>query len=276
MDVPKGGLLGKGWTLFQKMQAMHIGLYAAHAGYFMALSVFPMLVLVLSALRYTRLDATDLLNLLSGLLPQALMPAAQRLIISTYAYTSGTVVSISAISALWSASRGIYGLLVGLNTIYGVREDRGYVYTRSISVFYTFLFLLVLLLTLVLNLFGEAILDLLPPARGALLELLENVVDGRFLLLLLLQTGVFTAMFMGLPNRKNSFSGSFPGALLASVGWLVFSRLFSVYVEFFSGYSNIYGSVYAVELSMLWLYFCLVLLFCGGAVNRLLCIENNL
>ncbi len=274
--MPKGGLLGKGWELFRKIQAMQIGLHAANAGYFMVLSVFPMLVLVLSVLRYTRLDAGDLLNLISGVLPAALMPAAQRLIISTYAYTSGTVVSISAISVLWSASRGIYGLLVGLNTIYGVREDRGYVYTRSISVFYTFLFLLVLLLTLVLNLFGEAILKLLPPAQGALLEFLENVVDGRFLLLLLLQTGVFTAMFMALPNRKNSFSDSFPGALLASFGWMVFSRLFSVYIEYFSGYSSIYGSVYAVALSMLWLYFCLVLLFCGGAVNRLLSSENNL
>lgn len=276
MEMPKGGLLGKGWELFRKIQAMQIGLHAANAGYFMVLSVFPMLVLVLSVLRYTRLDAGDLLNLISGVLPAALMPAAQRLIISTYAYTSGTVVSISAISVLWSASRGIYGLLVGLNTIYGVRENRGYVYTRSISVFYTFLFLLVLLLTLVLNLFGEVILKLLPPAQGALLEFLENVVDGRFLLLLLLQTGVFTAMFMALPNRKNSFSDSFPGALLASFGWMVFSRLFSVYIEYFSGYSSIYGSVYAVALSMLWLYFCLVLLFCGGAVNRLLSSENNL
>ncbi len=276
MEIPEGGLIGRGWAAAKKIQAMQIGLHAANAGYFMVLSVFPMLVLVLSVLRYTRLDAGDLLNLLSGMLPEALMPAAQRFIVSTYAYTSGTVVSISAISALWSASRGIYGLLVGLNTIYGVREDRGYVYTRSISVFYTFLFLLVLLLTLVLNLFGEAILDLLPPARGALLEFLEDVVDRRFLLLLLIQTGVFTAMFMALPNRKNSFSDSFPGALLASLGWLVFSRLFSVYIEYFSGYSSVYGSVYAVALSMLWLYFCLILLFCGGALNRLLTFEKKL
>lgn len=276
MEIPRGGLIGRAWGMIRKIQRMQIGMHAANAGYFMVLSVFPMLVLLLSLLRYTHLDATDLLSLLSGLLPQALMDAAQRLIVSTYAYTSGTVVSISAISALWSASRGIYGLMVGLNTIYGVREDRGYFYTRSISVFYTFLFLLVLLLTLVLNLFGEAILKLLPPAHGKLGEFLANVIDLRFLFLLLLQTGLFTAMFMALPNRKNHFSDSFPGALLASVGWLVFSRLFSVYVEHFSGYSNIYGSVYAVALSMLWLYFCMVLLFCGGALNKLLVCEKSL
>ena len=180
------------------------------------------------------------------------------------------MVSISAIGVLWSASRGVYALLTGLNAIYDVRENRGYFYTRSISVLYTFLFLVVLVLTLVLNVFGVAIVERLPAAGGVLWEFLDSVVDLRFLLLMLLQTGLFTAMFMALPNRKNKFSDSFPGAVLASLGWLLFSNLFSFYVEYFSGYASIYGSVYTVALSMLWLYFCLCLLFCGGALNKLL------
>lgn len=270
MEIPRGGLIGGLWHFWLRIRPMQIGLHAANAGYFIVLSVFPTLVLLLGLLRYTGMDAGDLMSLLSGVMPTALLPAAERLIINTYAYTSRAVVSVSAVGALWSASRGIYGLLMGLNNIYGVREDRGYFYTRSISVFYTFLFLVVLILTLILNVFGEAILDVLPPARGALWEFLAEMVDFRFVLLLLLQTGLFTAMFMALPNRKNSFSDSFPGAVLASGGWLLFSNLFSVYVEHFSGYANIYGSVYALALSMLWLYFCLCLLFCGGALNRLL------
>ncbi len=270
MEFPKGGLLGKAWGYFDKIRQMHIGIHAANAGYFIVLSVFPTLVLLLGLLRYTGMDARDLLSLLSGVLPEALLPAAEKLIISTYAYTSTAVVSVSAVSVLWSASRGIYGLLMGLNAIYGVREDRGYIYTRTISVLYTFLFLLVLVLTLVLNVFGESLLEMCPPAEGALWEFLAEIVDLRFILLILLQTGLFTAMFMALPNRKNKFSDSFPGAVLASAGWLLFSNLFSVYVEYFSGYASIYGSVYAVALSMLWLYFCLCLLFCGGALNRLL------
>ena len=62
----------------------------------------------------------------------------------------------------------------------------------------------------------------------------------------------------------------FPGALLASLGWLVFSNLYSIYVRNFSGYANIYGSVYAVALSMLWLYFCVMILLYGGLLNRVL------
>lgn len=270
MEFPKGGLIGKVWGYLKQFSQMHIGLHAANAGYFIVLSVFPTLVLLLGLLRYTGLDAGDLLSVLSGILPEVLLPAAEKLIITTYAYTSTTVVSVSAIGVLWSASRGIYGLLMGLNAIYGVREDRGYLYTRAISVFYTFLFLLVLILTLVLNVFGESILEMLPPVRGALWEFLTEIIDLRFVLLLLLQTGLFTAMFMALPNRKNKFSDSFPGAVLASFGWLLFSNLFSIYVEYFSNYASIYGSVYAIALSMLWLYFCLCLVFCGGALNRLL------
>ena len=96
------------------------------------------------------------------------------------------------------------------------------------------------------------------------------VVDFRFALLLVLQTGFFTAMFMALPSVRNGFWESLPGALLASVGWLVFSRLYSIYVAHFAHLSNIYGSVYAVALSMLWLYCCISIVFYGGALNRLL------
>lgn len=274
-EFPRGGLIGRAVSLMRQLQEMNIPSHAANAGYFIVLAVFPMLVLILSVLRYTDLDAEDLMNLLGGFLPDALLPAARRLIVNTYAHTSSAVVSVSAVSALWSASRGVYGVLMGLNSIYGVREDRGYFYTRAISVVYTFLLLLVLILTLVLNVFGEALLELLPKAKGELGQLLSDVIDLRFFLLLLLQTVLFTAIFMVLPNRKNRFFDSLPGAVLASLGWLIFTELFSVYVVHFAGYSNVYGSVYAIALSMLWLYFCLSILFYGGALNRIMMEENR-
>lgn len=270
MEFPKGGILGKALRCLRKIQKMGIPGHAANAGYFLVVSVFPALVLLLSILRYTDLDAGDLLRFLDGVIPQALMGTAEKLIVSTYAQTSRMVISLSALGALWSASRGIYGVLVGLNAIYGVQEDRGYWYTRGISVVYTFGFLTLLLLTLILNIFGEALLDMLADSPAFLWQLLSRAVNLRFFLLLLLQTGLFVTIFMVLPNRKNSFSDSFPGAVLASLGWLIFTELFSVYVDHFRGYATIYGSVYAVALSMLWLYFCLLILFYGGALNRLL------
>ena len=141
--------------------------------------------------------------------------------------------------------------------------------------FYTFLFLLMLLITLVLNVFGTSLLQLLPLQDLSILQFLWELVDSRFLLMLFLQTGLFTAMFMALPNQHNTFRDSLPGALLASAGWLVFSDLYSIYVENFSGYANVYGSVYAVALSMLWLYFCISIVFYGGALNHYLKLKQK-
>lgn len=257
-------------TLLKSLSSQKISMHAAGAGYFIVLSIFPLLVLMLSLLRYTGLQVERLTDLVGGFLPDALIPAAKRLIVSTYQNTSGTVVSLSAVTGLWSASRGVYGLLTGLNAIYHVPENRGYFYTRAISMFYTVLFLLMLLLTLLLNVFGTTLLQTLPVNNLLLLQFLWDIVDWRFVLMLLLQTGLFTAMFMALPNKRNSFRDSLPGALLASAGWLIFSDLYSVYMKHFSGYANVYGSVYAVALSMLWLYFCLSIVFYGGALNHYL------
>lgn len=267
MDIPKGGILGKTVALATRLRDMRIPGHAANAGYFIVLSVFPALVLILSLLRYTGLEVESLMAVLGSVIPEALRGAAEELVVNTYESSSGAMVGISAVTALWSASRGVYGLLTGLNAIYGVAEDRGYLYTRLISAVYTFAFLLVLMLTLILHVFGTTLLRLLPKARSPFFRFLTEAVDLRFFLLLLVQTLFFTVVFMVLPNRRNRFRDSLPGALLASLGWLVFSDAYSLYVAHFHSYANIYGSVYAVALSMLWLYCCLSIVFYGGALN---------
>lgn len=269
-ELPKGGLFGTVWNYWLQVRELRIPLHAANTSFFLILSVFPALVLILGILSYTTLDVHNLLGLLEGFLPEALLPEAEFLIINTYENTNKAVVGISAVTALWSSSRGIYGLLTGLNTIYQVPENRGYLRVRLISVFYTFGFLLVLLLTLVLHVFGTGLVKFLSESSAPILRFLTSVVDLRFFLLVFLQTALFTAMFMVLPNRKNSLGDSLPGAFLSSIGWLVFSHLFSLYVEHFPAYGHIYGSVYVVALTMLWLYFCISIVFYGGVLNRLL------
>ncbi len=275
-ELPKGGLIGKSIAFARYVSQANITAYATNACYFIVLSLFPALVLLLGLLRYTGLSVDTLTDILGGFLPDALLPAAQKLIVSTYRSSTGTVISLSVLTALWSSSRGVYGVLTGLNAIYDVPENRGYWYTRGMSVFYTFAFLIVLLLTLVLHVFGTTIIGWLPVSDSPLFTLLANAVDLRFFLLLGLQTLVFTAMFMFLPNRKNKFMESLPGALLSSIGWLVFSDLFSIYVENFNSYANIYGSVYAVALGMLWLYCCVCIIFFGGVLNHWLTEDSKI
>ncbi len=275
-EFPRGGILGKAVHIWRIIQAMRIPLHAAYAGYFIILALFPALLLLLSLLRYTGLQVEDLMALIGDFLPGALLDMAEELVLGTYLSATGAVVGLSALTALWSSSKGIYGLLRGLNAIYGVSEDRGYFYTRFISVVYTFLFLLILLLTLALHVFGSGLIALLTMVDNAFLIFLVDMIDLRFVLLLVLQSLIFTLMFMALPNKRNRFLESLPGGVFASSGWLVFSDIFSIYVENFSGYSNIYGSVYAIALSMLWLYCCMSILFYGGALNRYLQKKGNM
>ena len=254
----------------QWLNRMHIPQLAANTGYFIVLSVFPALLLVLSALSYTGLTVENLLEMLEGVLPQALMGTARQLILSVYKNASGAVAGVSALTAIWSSSRGVYGLLTGLNAIYGVSEDRGYLYTRFISVLYTFALEVVILLTLVLHVFGNSLLKFIRSLNLPAMTVLMDILDLRFVFLLVIQSLLFTLMFMILPNRRNRFWESLPGGLLASIGWLLFSNLYSVYVTHFPSYANIYGSVYAIAISMLWLYCCLEIIFFGGALNQLL------
>lgn len=268
--LPKGGLIGKGYRIWSWVSRMNISMRAAYASYFIVLSVFPALLLILSTLRYTSLQVEDMLSVLEGLLPAAIMDGAEELVYSTYQNASGAVAGLSAATALWSSSRGIYGLLRGLNAVYEVEEGRGYLYTRGISVVYALIFFVLILLTLLLHVFGNSILNLLLTIDNPVVIFLLDVVDLRFFFLLLIQSLFFTLMYMALPNRRNGFLRSLPGGVLASLGWLVFSDIYSVYVENFSRYANIYGSVYAIAISLLWLYCCMSILFYGGALNRLL------
>lgn len=257
-EYPKGGIIGKTVRVIRRIRALKVPLYAANACYFIVLAVFPALLLLLSLLRYIPLEVEKLGEMLYGILPEPLAAGGEELILLTWDNITGTVVGVSAVTALWSAGRGIYGVLTGLNAIYGVRENRGYFHTRFLSAVYLFAFLLVMILTLGLHLTG-------------------NIPETlQFPMLLVFQTIFFAVMFTVLPAGENEFSDSLPGAVLAAFGWQIFSDLYAVYVDHFSHLSSIYGSVYAIALSMLWLYCCMSIVFYGGALNVLLKAGENM
>ena len=262
-------------TLFQKirrlalwLKPMQIPLHCGRTSFFLILSLFPSLLLLLGLLRYTSYGAGELLELLSGFLPPSLLGIAKTLVDASYRHSSGTVISVSAFAALWSASKGTYGLLEGFNAVYGIAERRSYWRSRGISVIYTFCLLLALVLTLGLHVFGNAVLDFLQMSTIPALLVFLRLIDWKLVLLLLLQTVLFTLLYAFLPSQRNRLRHSLPGAMEASLCWAVYSELFSIYVEYFTRYTNIYGSIYALVLGMLWLYCCISILFYGGAFNR--------
>jgi len=234
------------------------------------LAVFPALLLLLGLVHLTGLEVERLGEMLAGVIPEPLLSGAEELILLTYDKISASAIGLSALTTLWPASRGVYALMTGLNAVYGVEENRGYLRKRLLCAAYTFAFILVLVLTLLLHVFGVRVTGIIRRMDAPFFRFLTDYLDLRFVVLLVLQTVIFTAMFLALPNRRSRFRESVPGALLASAGWLTFSNLYSIYVEHFAHLGNIYGSVYAVALSMLWLYCCVSIVFYGGVLNRIL------
>lgn len=264
------GSAGKLVRLFRQVRSLHISTYSGYASFFIVLAVFPTLILILGLLRYTALEPEDLLDFLEGFLPGALRSYAWSLISDCYANTTRTVVSVSALAALWSAGKGIYGLMKGLRAVYGVTEHRPWLRTRLLCAVYMVLFLAALVLTLVLRVFGTTLVVYLQHRGGKLSWLAAQLLGLRYFLLVAVQTLLFSAIFMYLPGRTSRFSESLPGALFGSFGWMTVSGAFSIYVEEFSGYTSTFGPMGAAVLAMLWLYFCVNILFYGGLLNRYL------
>lgn len=262
--------IGKIRHILAFLKPIRIQLHSAYTCFFLILSLFPGLLLFLGLLRYTSLGVEDLMALLSGFLPDSLLPMVQTLASASYRHSSGLVVSVSVVAALYSASRGMFGILGGLHAVYDVGREKGYFHKKVLSMAYTAIFLMLLAATLVLHIFGNAILDYLWMTTDPGLMTILRVVDFRSVLLLVLLSSLFASMYALLPGRRNRLLHSLPGAITAATLWLIFSRLFSIYVEHFTVYTNIYGSVYALALGMLWLYFCICIFFYGGALNRYL------
>jgi membrane protein len=274
-DFPRGGLVGQIRFWCRRFGELKIGIHASSASFFLVMSVFPILLLLLGLLRYTPLGLGALFEMAAGFLPEALLPYAEDLIRGIYDNSSAGLVSVSALAALWSASRGIHGLMTGLRAVYAPEEDRGYLRARIGSLGYTFAFLGVLVLTPVLQVFGTVLVESLRQEAHPFIRFLAGLLDLRSIFLLGLQTCLFTAMYTTADGTHAPASASVPGALLASLGWMVFTHLYSAYIDHFGDRTHIYGSVYTVALSMLWLYFCVSILFYGAALNRFLSIRQE-
>lgn len=255
-------------SLVTRINAYQVPIYAGNATFFIVLAVFPALMLILSLLQRTPLSTEDFISLLQELLPNALDPLVEYFTKDAFSLNTGAAISISAIAALWSASRGIIGLMDGINAIYHTEEKRSYFFKRLLALIYMIMFLIAIILMLGLYVFGQkiesAVLTRFPSLAGITIFLMQaryGLIIGYLILL-------FTMIFRVFPNKHMPFRYCLPGAVVSALGWLGFSALFSLYVEHFSNYSRVYGSLTTIVLAMLWLYFCMCILFFGGVINQ--------
>ncbi len=251
----------------KELSQYHISLYATNASFYMILSVFPTIMLVAALLPTFGVGANELLNAMEGIIPDILYPLFHKVIQDMEGTTTGILLSATAIIAVWTASKGVYCIRQGLNAIYGLRESRSYLLSRINSMLYTVLLILSLLMTLAVSGFGRDIVSYLSGRSVPILRILAGLLRMRGLVLMLLLTALFTAMYCVFPNRKQSIPFALPGAALAALSWLVFTGGYSLYARISGSYSLLYGSLSIIAMGMVWLYVCISILFYGCVLN---------
>lgn len=248
------------------MGKKHMSAYAAQAAYFIILSFIPFMLLLMTSIKYTPLTREEVINVVMQVCPESFEGFIRGIVWEVYAKSLG-VVPISALIALWSAGKGIQALTNGFNSIYQVQETRNFFVTRVRSVVYTSVFVIASILTLILQALGTSLQRELSSRFPVLDRLVTTIISMRVMISLFLLSLVFVMMYKFIPNRKATFRSQLPGAVLSAVCWSAFSFFFSLYVDFFSVTSNMYGSMTTIVLILLWMYFCMMFVMIGAQVN---------
>lgn len=251
----------------------HTGAYAAQAAYFFVLSLIPIFLLLLTMVQFTPVTRDDVLNAVLQVFPDTVTPLIRSIVIQVYAQ-SGTIIPVTILVALWSAGKGVLSVTSGLNCIYDNTETRNYIYLRIRATIYTVIFLLAIMLSLVLSVFGNSISVMLYEHVPFLSKVVDFIIRIRTVVSLIVLTLFWDLVYKFLPDRshraKTTLRRQLPGAVFTACGWLLISFVFSVYLDIFTGFSSMYGSLTTIVLVMLWLYGCMYIILLGGEVNAML------
>ena len=224
------------------------------------------IIILCSLLPFTSLTEKNLVAAIVDVMPDFL-DALTVLMIQQMYEQSVKILPIAIIVMLWSSSKGMLALMVGLNAVNEVEETRSYFLLRLEAAFYMVITVVALLVSLVLSVFGKTIVYTiysLAPNMGGLLYLFMRF---RFLLVWLLLIVVFVVTYTYVPNKKMKMRHQIPGPVVTALGWSAFSFAFSIYVEHFQGMSA-YGSLSTIIIMMFWLYCCIYILLIGANLNR--------
>ncbi len=237
---------------------------AAQVAFYIVISFVPFIMLLLSTLSSIKLDGYSILESLISRLPDTASSFLHSLFSKDSISTFG-MVSVTAVTTLWSSSTAMFSIVKGLNDIFMIREKTNYWKARGISLIYTLAFDVAIVITIAINVFGGTVYNwLLHLTSFPVADFLHNIKDYFSFVFLFI---FFTLTFKLIPSKaKVKFKFAVFGGLISTVGWLLFSFFFSVFVENFAHYASVYGSLAAIVVVMLWLYFCMYIMFFSGEI----------
>ena len=244
----------------------HIGAHAASTAYFFILSFIPFILFLTAVLRYTPLTYKMVREAIVGFVPQNLQSFILGILAEVYG-RSAAVLPLSVVMALWSSGKALQSMINGLNTIYHVKETRNWLITRLRAIFFTFLFAVSVIGSLLMLVLGNRIQVLASRYFPTLGRVIARIIVTRTLIVFGALCLIFVTLYKVLPNRKATFRSQIPGALFTATLWSAFSYFFSLYFELYQNISNMYGSLTALVLVMIWLYFCMNFVLYGAEIN---------
>lgn len=261
--------------LSRKIRDDNVGAFSAQAAFFIIISFFPFIMLLFSIVQHFTFGEATMLDIFTQIFPNAVDPMIVSIITEIYkTASSSTLISLTAISALWSAGKGFLAIMKGLNSVYEIKETRNYFFLRATSALYTLIFAIMLIATMVLFVFGNRLYVWIEQRLPVLTNMALIIISLRTIVGLFTLLVFFLMIYVVIPNRKTKIMSELPGAMICAGGWMAFSYAFSYYIDNFSNYSSMYGSLTAIVLFMLWMYFCMYILFIGAEFNLLF--ENKI
>ncbi|MEX0749198.1 MAG: YihY/virulence factor BrkB family protein [Dehalococcoidia bacterium] len=182
----------------------------------------------------------------------------------------GIAIVVGLVGSLWAASSVIGSAMKALNRAYDVKEDRGLVRRKLIALALTFVFGGLMLAAAMLVATGGIIAGGVGEAVGwesQFVRLWNWVTLPAALMLVVLAVAL---LYWLAPNTGHQFRWITPGAALFAIGWVIASLAFAFYVANFASYNRTYGSIGAVIILLVWLYWTNFLLLVGGELNAVL------
>lgn len=219
--------------------------------------------------QYTPVTKADVMTAVIQVFPSSVDSLITSIVNQVYNQSTG-IIPVTVVVALWSAGKGVLAMTGGLNCVYNCRETRNYIFLRIRATLYTVMFILVIIFLLVLSVFGNTLNIFIAEHVSILSRLADWLIRMRVYITPVVLMVFSLLIYKFLPNRKDSLKKQIPGAIFAAIGWMIVSWIFSVYVDLFKGFSDMYGSLTTIVLIMLWMYFCMYSILLGGEINILM------
>ncbi|BCB02462.1 YihY/virulence factor BrkB family protein [Bacillus sp. KH172YL63] len=274
-ETVKGGWKGFSKSLFSNISENDVTGLAAQIAYYFLLSLFPLLIFIVTLLPYLPVEQGDLLGVVRDFAPGETMAMIEETLEDVMTNRNSGLLSISIIATIWSASNGMNAIVKSLNRAYDVGESRSFIATRLMSILLTLGMILVFVVALLLPVFGKQIGIFLFSQFGFSEQFLSIWNAIRWAISPIILFIVFVGLYYFAPSKRIKCLSAFPGAIFATLGWVLVSLAFSFYVGSFGNYSATYGSIGGIIVLMIWFYLTGIIIMIGGEINALVTIKEH-